>query len=37
VARVLDQARDVLSKGHILPVVVMSFGGDPRIIREMTA
>jgi fatty acid-binding protein DegV len=37
VARVLDQARDVLSKGQIRPVVPMSFGGDPRIIREMSA
>lgn len=37
VARVLDQARDVMARGHLRPVVAMSFGGDPRIIREMTA
>jgi len=37
VSRVLDDARQVMSRGHIRPVVAMSFGGDPRIIREMTA
>jgi fatty acid-binding protein DegV len=26
-----------MSKGHLRPVVAMSFGGDPRLIREMTA
>lgn len=37
VSRVLDAARDTMSKGHLRPVVAMSFGGDPRLIREMTA
>lgn len=37
IAEVLDLARDALKQGRSRPVVVMSFGGDPRIIRDMPA
>ena len=37
VSLVLQEARERMSRGHIRPVVAMSFGGDPRLIREMHA
>jgi DegV family protein with EDD domain len=37
VSLVLQEARDRMSRGHLRPVVAMSFGGDPRLIREMHA
>ncbi len=37
VSLVLQEARDRLSRGHVRPVVAMSFGGDPRLVREMHA
>ncbi len=37
VSLVLQEARDRLARGHMRPVVAMSFGGDPRLIREMHA
>lgn len=37
VTRVLETARDAMSKGHIGSVVAMSFGGDPRVIRDLSA
>lgn len=37
VSLVLQEARQRMSRGHMRPVVAMSFGGDPRRIREMQA
>ncbi len=37
VADVLERARDAIRYGRCRPVVVMSFGGDPRIIRGLSA
>ena len=37
VAEILERVRETIRFGRIMPVVVMSFGGDPRIIRELPA
>lgn len=37
VSRVLENAREAMSRGHVGSVVAMSFGGDPRVIRDLTA
>ena len=37
VAEVLEKTREVIRYGRCRPIVVMSFGGDPRIIRELSA
>ncbi len=37
VAAVMDRARQAISRGLAQPIVTMSFGGDPRIIRDMRA
>lgn len=37
VSLVLREAKDRISRGNVRPVVAMSFGGDPRLIREMHA
>ena len=37
VADVLERTREAIRYGLCRPVVVMSFGGDPRIIRELPA
>ncbi len=37
VSRVLETARAAMSQGHIGSVVAMSFGGDPRLIRDLPA
>jgi DegV family protein with EDD domain len=37
VTDVLERARETIRYGRSKPVMVMSFGGDPRIIRELPA
>jgi fatty acid-binding protein DegV len=36
-ARVMDEARKAIARGLGTPTLVLSFGGDPRIIRQMDA
>lgn len=33
----MDEAREAISRGLGTPALVLSFGGDPRVIRQMTA
>lgn len=37
VSHVLQRARSAISRGHARPIVAMSFGGDPRRVRELAA